>query len=342
MSVTTLCDNTDKLSAAHRYLDTGVLWELLTPLRPYLRDDSLTEICLNRPGELWTEGRNGWQRHAVAMDLSACERLAIAVAGFNHQHFNAQQPIVSASLPLGERIQMVMPPACQPGTLSLTIRRHSTADKTLDELENEGAFSEYRVVGLELQPVEKELLSLYRSGNIRAFLELAVKSHRNILIAGKTGSGKTTIAKSLIAGISPAERLITIEDVHELFLSSHPNKVHLFYSRNAGGVSAKEALASCLRMKPDRILLAELRGDEAWEFIKSINTGHPGAISTLHANGALDAFEQMTAFVKDSPTGSHLDVGYIQRRLFETVDIVLFYHQRRLKEIYYDPQKKRQ
>lgn len=342
MSITALHDNPDRQPTVPRYLDTGVLWELLTPLRPYLRDDSLTEICINRPGEVWTEGRDGWQRYAIAMDLPACERLAIAIAGFNHQHFNALQPIVSASLPKGERIQMVMAPACQAGTVSLTIRRHSTANKTLDELDAEGAFREHRTAGMELRHFERELLSLYRDGNIRTFLELAVKSHRNILIAGKTGSGKTTIAKSLIQCIPVTERLITIEDVHELFLHSHPNRVHLFYSRNAGGVSAKEALASCLRMKPDRILLAELRGDEAWEFVKSINTGHPGAISTLHANGATDAFEQMTAFVKDSPTGSHLDVNYIRRRLFETVDMVLFCHQRRLKEIYYDPEKKRQ
>jgi type IV secretion system protein VirB11 len=95
-------------------------------------------------------------------------------------------------------------------------------------------------------------------------------------------------------------------------------------------------------MKPDRILLAELRGDEAWEFIKSVNTGHPGAISTLHANGATDAFEQLAAFVKDSRAGAHLDMGYIERRLFNTVDIVLFYQNRQLKEIYYDPERKRQ
>jgi type IV secretion system protein VirB11 len=90
-------------------------------------------------------------------------------------------------------------------------------------------------------------------------------------------------------------------------------------------------------MKPASIVLAELRGDEAWEFIKSVNTGHPGSISTMHANGAFEAFEQLTALIKDSRTGAHLDTDYIQQRLFTTIDIVLFYHQRRLREIYYDP-----
>ena len=94
-------------------------------------------------------------------------------------------------------------------------------------------------------------------------------------------------------------------------------------------------------MKPDRILLAELRGDEAWEFIKSINTGHPGSISTMHANGAFEAFEQLTAFIKDSKTGSHLDTDYIKHRLFTTIDVVLFYDKWKLREIYYEPENKR-
>ncbi len=94
-------------------------------------------------------------------------------------------------------------------------------------------------------------------------------------------------------------------------------------------------------MKPDRILLAELRGDEAWEFVKSVNTGHPGSISTMHANGAYEAFEQLTALIKDSKTGAHLDVAYIKNRLFTTLDIVLYYSKRKLKEVYYDPEHKR-
>ena len=321
---------------------TEVLFELLHPLRTYLADESLTEICINRPGEIWTEGREGWQRHASSMDLAACERLALAIAGFNHQHFSSRHPIASSSLPMGERIQMVRSPACQSGTVSMTVRRHSTTDKTLRELEADGAFENYRAVSADLEDFEKTLLRHYRKGDVRAFLELAVSAKLNILIAGKTGSGKTTVAKSLIRHIPDRQRLVTIEDVHELRLPSHPNRVHLFYAANGEGISAKEALASCLRMKPDRILLAEIRGDEAWEFVKSINTGHPGAISTIHANSAPDAFEQMAAFVKDSTTGAHLDAAYIQRRLFMTVDIVLFFDNRRLKEVYYDPEKKRQ
>lgn len=322
-----------------------MLAEYLEPLRAFLEDENLNEICVNRPCEVWTEGRDGWQRYDIP-DLSFhhCRQLATLIASYNSKAISADKPVLSAALPAGERVQVIIPPACEPHTVSITIRKPSLIDKTLDELEAEGAFVEFDDVTVELLPFEYELIKLKQEKRIKEFLDLAVRKHRNILIVGKTGSGKTTITKSLVRSIPAEERLITIEDVHELFLNQHENKVHLFYAREDEGgakVTPKQALASCLRMKPDRILLAELRGDEAWEFIKSVNTGHPGSISTMHANGAFEAFEQLTALIKDSRTGAHLDTNYIKHRLFTTLDVILFYHHRKLREIYYDPEYKR-
>jgi len=322
-----------------------MLDEYIEPLREFLADESLTEVCVNRPREVWTEGRNGWQCHdAPALSFDHCRQLATLIASYNGKAIASDKPVLSAALPTGDRVQVIIPPACEPHTVSITIRKPSMIDKTLDELDAEGAFEEFAEVDNHLQPFEHELLSLKSEKRIKDFLDLAVRKHQNILIVGKTGSGKTTITKSLIRSIPADERLITIEDVHELFLNQHKNKVHLFYAREDEGgakVTPKQALASCLRMKPDRILLAELRGDEAWEFIKSVNTGHPGSISTMHANGAYEAFEQLTALIKDSRTGAHLDTEYVKHRLFTTLDIVLFYHKRKLREIYYDPEFKR-
>lgn len=318
-----------------------MLDEYLQPIQALIDDSALTEICINRPREVWTEGRSGWQRHEVPeLSFSHCRQLATLIASYNGKAISADKPVLSSALPNGERVQVIIPPACEANTVSITIRKPSVLDFTLDELDEQGAFEEIAQIQDGLKPFEHELLQLRNAGKIKDFLDLGVRTQRNILIAGKTGSGKTTVTKSLIRSIPLEERLITIEDVHELFLNQHPNKVHLFYSREDEGgskVTPKQALASCLRMKPDRILLAELRGDEAWEFIKSVNTGHPGSISTMHANGAFEAFEQLTALIKDSRTGAHLDTDYIQQRLFTTIDIVLFYHQRRLREIYYDP-----
>ena len=322
-----------------------MLSEYLLPLRGYLDDESLTEICVNRPREVWTEGRAGWTRHAVDdLSHSHCRQLATLIAAFNHKAISTEKPVLSAALPNRERVQVLIPPACEQNTVSITIRKPSLIDKTLEQLNAEGAFDESEEFREGLQPFEHQLLSLKQQKRYMEFLDMAVKTHRNILIVGKTGSGKTTVTKSLTRSIPATERLITIEDVHEIFLNQHPNKVHLFYAREDEGgskVSPKQALASCLRMKPDRILLAELRGDEAWEFIKSINTGHPGSITTMHANGAYEAFEQLTALIKDSKTGAHLDMAYIKQRLFTTIDIVLYYSKRKLREVYYDPEHKR-
>lgn len=324
---------------------SGMLDHALADFQPFLDSDEWTEVAVNRPREVWSEGRQGWVRHDMPnLSFEVCMRLASLIASYNDKSISAANAVLSAGLPNGERVQVVIPPACAPQCVSITIRKPSVVDKSLEELEEEGAFEQVEQVSDQLHPFEHELLALRDAGRIREFLDLAVRSKRTILIVGKTGSGKTTIAKSLIRSVPPEERLITIEDVHELFLNQHKNKVHLFYGRpDEGGsrVTPKGALASCLRMKPDRIMLAELRGDEAWEFIKSVNTGHPGSISTMHANGAFESFEQMTALIKDSATGAHLDANYIKQRLFATIDIVLFYRNRRLIELYFDPYVKR-
>lgn len=322
-----------------------MLYQYLTPLRPFLRDDSVHEVVVNRPGEVWTESTSGWRRHPVpALSYDALMQIARLVANFNHTAIGPEHPILSAGLIYGERIHIVIPPACEADTVSLTVRKPAVQHRSLDELERTGGFKDCTDANDGLSEVERRLLHLQQAGEIRHFLDLAVRARRNLLIVGKTGSGKTTVARSLIGSIPTDERLVTIEDVHELFLHTHPNRVHLFYAREGAAfpVTARDALVSCLRMRPDRILLSELRGEEAWEFVKLINTGHPGSISTMHANGAREAFGQLTALIKDSQAGAHLDTAYIHRRLITTIDVVLFYDQRRLREIYYDPERKHQ
>jgi type IV secretion system protein VirB11 len=318
-----------------------MLEQYMLPIAPYLAGE-LTDLCINRPRELWIKGVDGWQRHDVpALSYQHCTMLAATIASYRKK---PTMPILSATLPEGERVHVVSPPACEPNTVSISIRKPSPVDWTLEQLETAGVFDLCVDVTDTLQAFEHELLRLKEQRKIREFLDLAVRRHRNILIVGKTGSGKTTITKALSDSIPPGERIITIEDEHELFMSRHPNRVHLFYGREdepGNQVTAAQALAACLRMAPDRIWLAELRGPEAWEYIKSISTGHPGSIATMHANGAYEAFDQLAAHVKDSRTGSHLDIGYIRKRLVATIDIVLYFSQFKLREIYYDPEAKR-
>jgi len=332
--------------------DQAVL-QLLRPLTKYLEAPEVTEVTINRPAELWVKTFKGWESHQVdELGASYLQALATAIIVFN-----GVQPksIVSVVLPGGQRGQIVMPPACIDGTLSMSIRKHSKVVKTLDELNEEGAFDSFTDVSFNrpseedvaqlltrhdftrLEPFEAELLQLKREGHIRDFLEQCVLHKRNLVIAGKTGSGKTTFARSLIEKVPTHERIVTIEDVHELFLDNHPNRVHMLYGYGAGRVTADECLASCMRQSPDRIFLAELRGNEAWEYLNSLNTGHPGSITTTHANNALQTFERIATLVKKSEVGRQLDMEMIKLVLYTTIDVVLFFKDRKLVEVFYDP-----
>src|SRR6202012_5297587 len=196
--------------------------------------------------------------------------------------------------------------------------------------------------------VEKQLLQLLASGQYEAFMRLAVKGRKNILVSGPTGSGKTTWTKALIREIPSDERLVTIEDAKELVLDRHSNHVRLFYSKDDQGlarVTPKQLLEACLRMKPDRILLAELRSEEAFDYLRNVNSGHPGSITSVHAASAELAFEQLVLLVKQSRAGAELARSDIKNLLYLLVDVVIQFgverHRRFVSEIWYDPVRKR-
>lgn len=327
--------------------------QYLKPLEPYLHDRDITEISLCRPQEVWLKSLHGWQVHRVPI-LTApyLKALITAIITYNGLSYKS---LLYVTLPNGERGTIVQPPAIIDGTVSLVIRKHAQAAKTLDDLEHEGAFAQFHDVSFN-QPSEKQvahylnrqdfarledfevdLLRLKRENNIKIFLETCVLNKRNIIISGKTGSGKTTFARSLIEKVPTDERIITIEDVHELFLPEHPNRVHMLYGNGAGRVSADECLAACLRLSPDRIFLAELRGNETWEYLNSLNTGHPGSITTTHANNALQTFERVATLIKKSEIGRQLDLEMIKSILYTTLDVVLYFENRKLIEVFYDP-----
>ena len=152
-----------------------------------------------------------------------------------------------------------------------------------------------------------------------------VVCRKNIVVAGATGSGKTTFMKALVSHIPAQERLVTIEDARELFITQ-PNVVHLLYSKggqSASNVTAKSCMEACLRMKPDRIILAELRGDESFYFIRNCASGHPGSITSCHAGSTRQAWDQLALMVKASQEGAGLEFETIKRLLKMTIHIVV-------------------
>src|SRR5690606_12508814 len=172
---------------------------------------------------------------------------------------------------------------------------------------------------------DRELLEVRERRDYAGFFRKAVAYHKNIVVAGATGSGKTTFMKSLVNHIGQAERLVTIEDARELLISQ-PNVVHLLYSKggqSSSNVSAKTCMEACLRMKPDWIILAELRGDESFYFIRNCASGHPGSITSCHAGSTAQAWDQLALMVKASNEGSGLEFSVIKRLLMLTIDVVV-------------------
>ncbi|MBP1884751.1 P-type DNA transfer ATPase VirB11 [Sinorhizobium mexicanum] len=324
--------------------DAGVVRELLAPLSRFFNDRSLFEIVVNQPGQVLTEGAGGWRTHAVPeCTFEKLMRLARAIATYSNQAIDEQHPILSAALPDEERIQIVIPPATSKNTISITIRKPSSVTLSLDDLEGDGLFADVRPVADGMTTADLTLSELHKSGHHKQFLHAAVVARKNIIISGATGSGKTTLSKALIRHIPESERIISIEDTPELVIP-HPNHVRLFYSKGRQGLStigAGELLEACLRMRPDRILLQELRDGTAFSYIRNVNSGHPGSITTVHADSTRLALEQLTLLVKESESGRELDRNDIRSLLKNAIDIIIQCKRRdgrfRVTEIYYDP-----
>jgi len=321
----------------------------LRSLRPLLSTPDVTELCINRPREIFIETAAGWQREELPFaDFDWCKRLAKLIANITHQRVDEASPLLSASLPSGERVQVVLPPATALGCVAITIRRPADTVWPIEQLACGGIFHYPDGGRLACDDSDAERISLHRAREFQAFLRLAVKARKNIIVSGATGSGKTTWTKALIREIPGYERLVTIEDASELVLEGHPNHVRLFYSKHDQGlarVTPKQLLECCLRMRPDRILLAELRSEEAFDYLRNVNSGHPGSITSVHATSAELAFEQLVLLVKQSPAGQSLARRDIMSLLHLLVDVVIQCgregHSRVIREIWFDPTRKR-
>jgi len=217
------------------------------------------------------------------------------------------------------------PPACDAGKVSITIRLPSKHTKTLQQYQQDGFFDQILEQKHVVSDHDRELMELRQARNYAEFFRKSVHYKKNIVVSGATGSGKTTFMKSLVNHIPEDERLVTIEDARELFITQ-PNAVHLLYSKggqSTSNVTAKSCMEACLRMKPDRIILAELRGDESFYFIRNCASGHPGSITSCHSGSTAQTWDQLALMVKASDEGSGLEFAVIKRLLMMTIDILV-------------------
>ena len=268
----------------------------LGPLEPLLADPTVTEVMVNGPGRVWVERAGTLERVALDLDGPAIEHLIEKVVGPLGLRVDRSSPLVDARLPDGSRVNAVVPPLAVDGPC-LTIRRFGARHLPLD------AFAPPSVAGL---------------------LAWAVDSRLNVLVSGGTGAGKTTLLNALGGCIPAGDRVVTVEDAAELRLPGEhvvrlearpPN------AEGAGAVRVRDLVRNALRMRPDRILVGEVRGPEALDMLQAMNTGHEGSLSTCHANSPDDALRRLETMVLMGDVDLPLDA--VRSQLETALDLVV-------------------
>jgi type IV secretion system protein VirB11 len=316
----------------------------MSGLQDILDLDGLTEVAINEPFTVWFDRGNGWETKPLpSLSLNYCTDIAKTLSVYSGLTvpLGEDNPLAAVILPDGERGQIAVYPATKIGIVSMTFRKPSISRFTLEDYQQSGRFDQFKEMQLnafKLTETQKKLLVLKNTGEITEFLKLAVNGCMNILLVGGTGSGKTTAMKAMVDCYPKQKRLFTIEDVHELNLPHHPNHLNLFYKQ--GGLTPKQIIESCMRMKPDHVLLAELRGDEAWTYLEMLNTGHQGSITTIHANDCRSAPSRLAGLVKQSEVGKMLDIDHILKTIKTSIDVIAFFQHTHLTELFFDPELK--
>lgn len=304
---------------------------LMKPMLDWLADPATEEVAINRPGEAFVRQRGVFERHDLALDYDDLEDIAILAGALRKQDVGPRSPLCATELPDGERLQICLPPSVPNGSISLTIRRPGSTVSVLGDVAaryQTTRWNRWTERKETQQKASAEVLDLYDHGDITGFLRACVRNRMTMLLCGATGSGKTTMGKTLISAIPEHERLITIEDTLELVIP-HPNHVRLLYSKSGiglGGVTAEALLQASLRMRPDRILLGEMRDDAAWTYLNEVVSGHPGSISTIHGANPVQGFKKLFSLVKGSPQGSALEDKTLVDMLAAAIDVIVPFH----------------
>lgn len=283
--------------------------DALAPIRFLLDDEEVNEVMVNGPDDVFFRRRGPDQHADVKLSERAVHTAITLLAAYVQKEANDGFPLLSARLP-GFRVEAALKPISLKGS-SLCIRRHASRIITMDEYISNGVISD------EQATIIKDLIA----------------DRKNLLIAGGTYSGKTTLMNCILSMIDPHHRLLVIEQISELKIAS-PNHV-LFECDPDFGVTPTKVVKTAMRYSPDRIILGELRGEEANDWLEASNTGHPGSAATIHANNANDALKRLGSLVLMASTG--MPYAVIQDRIASTVHAVLYieqsYGKRRLSEI---------
>ncbi len=322
--------------------NVGPLLHYLKPITKILNQDGITEVMINQPGEAFIE-KFGDMEHAYIpeYDYKYLEHLTKLIGNYTKQWVDKKTPLLSAILPEGERVQIVVPPACEQGKIVYSIRKPSILDFTLEDYEKQGAFENVIFDQKDISDEDKHLMELKENWQTKEFIKYSVRYKKNIIFSGGTTTGKTTFLNAVVKEIPLDERILTIEDVQES-KPPHKNKVHLLYSKGGQGtssVTASDLLEVCLRLRPDRIIPSEIRGSEAFNFLETINSGHPGSMTSLHANSSRHAVNRLVFMCLRARTGLTKPeiVDYIGNVVDVIIQLKRVKGRRFISEILYEP-----
>jgi pilus assembly protein CpaF len=281
----------------------------LGPLEPLLGDGEITDILVNGPADVFVERHGKLEKTRIRFrDAAHLVNVAQRIASAVGRRIDEASPMVDARLADGSRVNIVLPPLVLNGGC-ISIRKFARQVITLDDMAENGTLSP----------------------SIARFLEIAARARFNILVSGGTGSGKTTLLNAISRMIDPFERIITIEDAVELRLQQ-PHVVQMeTRAANIEGIGAipqRELVRNALRMRPDRIILGEVRGVEAFDMLQAMNTGHDGSMSTIHANAPRDALYRLENMVM--MTASNLLLRAIRMQIASAIQLIV--HLERMRD----------
>lgn len=280
----------------------STLKNFLSPVAQFLDDESVTEIMINGPKNIWVEVDGKVKKTEVQFADEDSLRAAVNnIAQSVGRRVNDNEPRLDARLPNGYRIHAVIPPCARNGT-TVAIRKFSQVQMSFKDFIKLGSMS--------LESAQ--------------FLDICMKLGKNILVSGGTGSGKTTLLGVLCDRIPSGQRIIVIEDSSELSVTYEHVvnfEVKPANEQGVGGVSIQDLLKSSLRLRPDRIIVGEVRGGEAMELVQAMSTGHKGCLGTVHANNAMDAVVRLEALAQGSD--SQLSEKALRYQIASAIDIVV-------------------
>lgn len=306
---------------------------LTSPLARWRGDPRTDEIAINAPGEAWVRQDGRFKRYEVGLDYDDLIDIAVLAGALNQQNVSESSPLLAADLPDGSRLQAVLPPCVPPGTVSLTFRLHSPTVAPLADATKRYALDRWNQWERRKEARRgdyAELLAAFDTGDVVLFLHEAVRLRMNVIMTGATGSGKTTCLRSFLNSVQATDRIITIENALELVLPPG-NHVRLLYSHgenSVANVSQGDLLAASLRMRPDRIVVGEIRDPEAAHtFVSEVTTGHLGSASTIHGKDASQGAVRLFNLFKASEAGRSYSDEMITRQLAMSVDCLIPFSQ---------------